>query len=112
MNISERERKLRQSEMDYSLKANLYLHGVAFTPCEDCPFKDERLPGIIKIGPMRTRMEMCFERCPYEIMIWLLSKEQFQLYEKLRPLEKKKKDFQKAIRENKIVQIEIKTGEG
>jgi len=95
------ERHLRESLMDYSLKINLYLHGVASTPCFDCPFKNEH-PAV----PLWEKTEKCFQRCPYDILIWILNKEQLARYENLRPPEKKEAEIKRAINEGKIVRIE------
>jgi len=88
--------------MDYSLKATLYLWGVAFSPCKDCPYKGER-PAI----SILIKTKKCFKRCPYPIMIWILSKEQLELYEIIRPLELKQKDIDKAQKEAQIIDIRI-----
>ena len=96
----ELEVKLRKSEMDYSLKATLYLYGVSFTPCSDCPFKNEKPPISIC-----EKTEKCFQRCPFEIMVWILSSRQRKIYEKFRPPALKKRDFEQAINLGKIVQV-------
>lgn len=102
MNLEELEVSLRNSEMDYSLKANRYLHGVAFTPCNDCPFKGENPAVSI---PLKT--QKCFERCPYQIMVWILSEQQLRLYYKVRPPELKDKDFNKAVNEERVIIIKM-----
>lgn len=88
--------------MDYSLKATLYLWGVASTPCKDCPYKGE-YPAI----SILIKTKKCFERCPYPIMIWILSKEQLELYETIRSLELKQRDINKAQKEARIIDIRI-----
>lgn len=92
---------LRNSPMDYSLKVNLYYKKVAFTPCSDCPFQGER-----SAIPIWEKTEKCFQRCPYDIVIWILNPRQLTKYEELRPQDKKKKEIERAIREGKLVQVE------
>jgi len=87
--------------MDYSYKATLYLQGNAFTPCNDCPFKNDD-PYV----SLNEKIERCFQGCPHDIMVWLLNKEQLEIYERLRPPERKQKDIEKAIKEGRIIQIE------
>jgi len=87
--------------MDYSLKVNWYYKGVVFTPCDDCPFRNKR-PAV----PIWEKTEKCFQRCPYEIVIWILSKRQLALYEKVRPSELQKKELKRAKKEEKIVIVE------
>jgi len=88
--------------MDYSLKANLYLQGVALTPCNDCPFRGEK-----PVVPIWAKTQRCFKRCPHPIMIWILNKQQLKLYEKVRPPELKERDANKAIKEERIIIIKI-----
>jgi hypothetical protein len=56
--------------------------------------------------PIWEKTERCFKRCPYEIVIWILSKKQFKLYEKLRPPELKEKELERAKREGKIIFVQ------
>jgi len=86
--------------MDYSLKINLDLRGVESTPCLDCPLTKE------PVVPIWEKAEKCFQRCPYEILVWILNKEQLEKYEKLRPPERREVEIKRAINERKIVQIE------
>jgi len=102
LNLKELEVSLRSSEMDYSLKANRYLKDIAFTPCEDCSFKGENPAVSILIKTQR-----CFERCPYPIMVWILSEQQLKLYEKVRPSELKERDLNKAVNEEQIIIIKM-----
>lgn len=97
--MEELERQLRNSEMAYSLKVNRYYKGVAYTPCNDCPFKKED-PCV----SICDKTKDCFKRCPYEIVIWILSPSQTAEYEKLRPPDMKNKELERAINERKIVQ--------
>lgn len=94
------EQWLPKSEMDYSLKVNLYYMGVAFTPCHNCPFKNEN-PAVTIL----KKTQKCFQRCPYEIVTWILSPAQFRLYQLLRPPEMKEKEKKRAKKEGKISQI-------
>lgn len=83
--------------MDYSLKANLYLRGVASTPCPDCP--PERRYPIVSIA---EKTKACIQYCKFALMIWILSEEQRKIWEEFRPPEMKEKDIQKAIDEKKF----------
>lgn len=100
------EQYLRNSPMDYSLKATRYLCGIAQTPCPNCPFKNENPPV-----PLIEKTAKCFQRCEFKIIIWILNPEQLSLYEKMRPPEKKKEDIEAAINLGKITQIENKIKE-
>ena len=102
INIIELEKSLRESEMDYSLKVNLFLRGVASTPCTDCPFKNERF-----FAPIWERTKKCFQKCPFGIVIWILSKEQLMLYETVRSERLKERDIRKAREERQIIEIRI-----
>ena len=104
MNI-DLEHNLRNSNAVYPLKSTFYLYGVSQIPCPDCPYKNEYPPvSILK------KDEDCFKRCQFEISIWILSKDQLKLYEKVRPPEKKKGDIEMAIRERKIIALEETLG--
>lgn len=106
MNKEELERRLRESPMAYPLKVNLYCKGVAFTPCNDCPFKNEN-----PVVPIWKKTEKCFQRCPFEILIWILNEEQQEMYEKLRPPEMKEREIKRAQREGKIAKMELREQE-
>lgn len=95
------EEDLRESPMAYPLKANLYIRGVAFMPCNDCPFKNER-PSLL----IDETVDRCFQECPHNIIVWILNQEQLEKYEELRPLELKEKDLKFAIKMEKIPQEE------
>ena len=105
MNILELEHNYRNSNEVYPLKATRCIYGVSQIPCPDCPYKNEYPPVSIFI-----KTEKCFERCPYQIMLWILSKEQLEIYERVRPPEKKKIDIELAIREGKIILVEQTLG--
>jgi hypothetical protein len=101
----ELEHNLRNSNAAYPFKATRYIYGGHQIPCPDCPYKDEYHPV-----PILKKTEDCFKRCPFEICLWILSKEQLEIYEKVRPLEKKKKDIELAISKRKIVALEETLG--
>jgi len=105
LDISDLEHNYRNSNECYPLKATRCIHGVSRIPCPDCPYKKEEPPI-----PILKRDEKCFQRCRFPIMLWILSKEQLELYEKVRPPEKKKEDIELAIREGKIVLVEQTLG--
>jgi len=102
--------------MDYCLKANLYLRGVAFMPCPDCykkwhPKNEKPFPTTENRSiPFSEKINERLLSCPFEIMLWILSEDQFQLWEKLRSLEMKKKEIEKAINEHKVLQVETSLG--
>ena len=97
----EREIALRRSEMDYSIKAGNYLCGGYRTPCLNCSLKGDNPAGSIL-----ERTKICFEKCTFEIMIWLLSDEQNRLYEEVRPKTMKERDVQKAITKKRFIMEE------
>jgi len=101
LNREELEKQLRESEMAYPSKVNRLYKSVEFTPCNNCPFKDEN-PPVSLLG----KTENCFERCPYEIVIWILSPRQIEQYIKLRPDNKKKSDIERAESESKFIYLE------
>lgn len=98
MNLEELKELLPESQMNYPLKAGLYLRNSASAPCPDCPFRNK--------SPFVVTTKLCFQECPHDIMIWILSREQLEKYKELRPPEKKKKEIDRAIEEGKILQIE------
>jgi len=124
LNTEELERELRKSPMDYCLKANLYLRGVAFMPCPDCHEKwlpenensfltteKHSIPFSEKIDEcLLSLIEGRLKNCPFEIMVWILSEDQFQLWEKLRSPEMKRRGIEKAINEHKMLQVEASLG--
>jgi hypothetical protein len=99
------ESNFRRSNEVYPLKETRYLYSVSQIPCPDCTHKNKHPPVSIS-----KKTEDCFKKCEFEICLWILSKEQLEIYEKVRPPEKKKKDIELAIREGKIVLIEKTLG--
>jgi hypothetical protein len=100
LNTEELERYLRSSTLTYPLKASWLVHDVSQNPCPSCPFQKED-PSI----PISMKEGKCFERCPFNIIIWILNKEQEFLYEKFRPDDKKKSDLEMAINAHKIIAL-------
>jgi hypothetical protein len=98
MDTDELEKKLRDSPMIYSSKASYLVWGFFSTPCPDCPFKNENSSLSIF-----EKDKDCFERCPFDIMVWILNQKQKKLYFKYRPLKKKKKELEKAIQKEEII---------
>ncbi len=101
MNNFELERNFRRSNEIYPLKATRYIYGISQMPCPNCPYKNEYPPiSIFK------KTEDCFKKCSFKICLWILSKEQLEIYERVRPPEKKKEDVELAIQVGEIVAIE------
>lgn len=100
LNTEELARYLRSLTLAYPLKASWLVHDAPQNPCPDCPFQKED-PSI----PISMKEEKCFERCPFNIIIWILNKEQEFLYEKSRPDSKKKDDLEMAINAHKIIAL-------
>lgn len=101
LNNDEFERNLRKSTAFYAFKASRLIHSVSQTPCPDCPFKREDPPT-----PFLMKDQSCLERCPYNIIVWILNEEQEALYEKFRPDKKKKDDLEMSINAHKVAVIE------
>jgi hypothetical protein len=91
------EKELRESQMIYPLKANYYLRRVKLVPCPDCPFKEP--VSILE------QDAFCFSKCPFEIIVWILSPEQLKVYEGVRPTERRLIDLERAMKEGKMVPI-------
>jgi len=104
LNNDEFERNLRKSTAFYAFKASRLVHGIFRMPCPDCSFTNDDPPI-----PFFLKDEKCFQRCPFNVITWILNVEQTVLYEKFRPDEKKKKDLEMAINARKIAVIEETT---
>jgi len=100
------EKELRESPMSYPFKINLYRHGVAFKPCDSCPFKNED-PAIA----FDKETGRCFQKCSDEIIVWILNEEQWKEYEKLRPPDKMEDELKQAENEGKMAPVEKFMGE-
>jgi hypothetical protein len=105
LNTENLEQDLRKTELAYLLKAGLLIHGIQRIPCPNCPFEKEDPPV-----PLILKDEECFERCPFNIVIWILSPGQEEVYSIFRPDDKKKQDLQMAINAHKIVIMEETIG--
>lgn len=105
MDTEELEKYLRDSTLGYSFKANWLVHGVQQSPCPNCPFKKEDPPT-----PFLIKDQKCFERCPYNIIVWILNEDQEVLYEKFRPDEKKGLDLEMAINAHKVILVKNTIG--
>ena len=105
MNTEELERNLRNSTAAYPLKASRLVHGIQLITCPDCPLKNEDPPV-----PFLMKDQKCLERCPYNIIVWILSEEQEIIYQKYRLDEKKRNDLEMAINEHKVALVEKTIG--
>jgi len=105
MDTEELERNLRNSTETYPIKASRIVHGIQLIPCPNCPFTNEDPPA-----PFSMKDQNCFERCPYNIIVWILSEEQEIVYQKSRPDEKKRNDLEMAINAHKVALVETTIG--
>lgn len=105
MNIEELEINLRESTAAYVFKITLLIYGVQQNPCPNCPFKNEDPPVSLLLKDQK-----CFERCPYNIAVWILNTEQEILYQRLRPDDKKRSDLEMAINAHKTALVEQMMG--
>ena len=104
LNTEELERKLRDSTASYPFKTSRLVHGIFRMPCPDCSFTNDDPPI-----PFFLKNEKCFQRCPFNVITWILNAEQTVLYEKFRPDKKKKNDLEMSINAHKVAVIQETT---
>jgi len=105
LDAEELERFLRSSSLTYPFKDSWLIDDVQQTPCLNCPFEKEYPPV-----PLLIREQKCFERCPRDIIVWILNEKQTKIYEKFRPDVQKKEDMALAINARKIALVEQTMG--
>ena len=105
MNNRVTERNIRDSELEYPMKACVVIHGSYYGQCPDCPFQNEN-PSV----HLFKKTEKCDERCPFLLMIWLMNQQQLYAWDVTRPEEMKIKEVEKAINEGELDLVEETIG--
>lgn len=97
---------LRESDMIFSVKANLVLRGKPYLFCPDC-----RCGGKTDfMGLIDTNL--CIPKCDYALMVWLFNARQWKVWVRSRPQKLKQMDIENAVREGRIIIETIKIEEG